>query len=135
MPTNTESRLQFNTSIDQLERVVDKLSDNLDKMSDILSVLLQRIAVLEAKLNIIVEKDVRNDHLIEQLRQAIVSIERTAFTEYQKNAQNSNQLSEVKKNFVSKEQFTPIQKIVYGVTAFIMTSIVGAIISQLVLKK
>lgn len=41
---------------------------------------------------------------------------------------------EIKEEYVKKEQFTPIQKIVYGVVAIILSTVLGSLVALVVYK-
>lgn len=42
--------------------------------------------------------------------------------------------TDIEKNFVRKDQFTPIQKIVYGLVGLTLTTVLGALIATVVYK-
>ena len=121
-------------NINQIDRVIDRLNTNLERIADTLSGISVRLAVFEARQSDILDKDEKTDDTIDQLKKAVAALEKMAHTDAEKIRRNDQQFIDAKKAFVTKEQFTPIQKIVYGVIAFLFTSVVGTIVSQLIKK-
>lgn len=130
MLTSHDYRLQTSdkTTADikiEYEKINDKIEKLTGKMEQVISVINDKVIIIEHNISEEIdflkkEMNISNNRALIDEEQ--IKNQREALKELKSN---------VESNYTTKELFSPVQKIVYGVTAFILTAVVGLIINQI----
>lgn len=114
--------------------------DNDNRNENITSGAMTRFARIDERTKAIQEdlhnfrQDVKNSivNLLERIKE--VEIRDNIKFESQ-DRDHANLVKHLEENYVKKESFSPIQHLVYGFVALIITSVLGALISLVVIVK
>jgi predicted RNase H-like nuclease (RuvC/YqgF family) len=127
----------------QIEKSVDNLSFSITKLSDLLAELLARLAVLETRfqsfnttedaLVIRLEKErIETRAMIEDTKELLVEMEQKLNLVTILNANLSENVKAMRSDFVTKDQFDPIKKIVYGTAGMMLIAVLTAILKLVI---
>lgn len=80
------------------------------------------------------QNDRFTEHRLQTLEQAVTALQKNASDLDRRmtvEEVNSNQLKESTKEFITRQEFTPIRMIVYGMAATALTGLLSAILSKI----